>query len=485
MECSSGGPSSTPNSWLSRNITELTSGNVFHWCLLRNNSWEPGEAVATLSRIRRGGSQRPMVAAGPGGELPKDGPPRRGGVDVEQSAARDPEAIAIRVQTALDRQDQDRAERLLSLGPSDHPELARLRGRLALSKARRPIGASSFPDRICSRTPRTTKRSSACLQRLAITGDEEAARPLRESARNLERLNTLIQQAAAPQARRDPVLLRGSGRPARHCTATPRPVPGTSWPSPAIRSTPSRSKPCSGCAIQVDPAACPIHPAAALTVPQKVADHAATTPPRRWREIGTRGFSLDVDGGLHALPAVLCLDGAFALAGMGYSREFRPRIRRNDARCAGGPGGGAAVRTRRLAPPDRLFRHVRRAGVVVRRQHLLHASGRLHPLGPLAERALWVRLPVRDRLSLGRAGRRRDRAAGRGGSGLPVGPVTFPWASSSFSGGCKGWPSSPGSDNRAFELFWYDTDWLAATLALVGVLARLGGPAPARPRQRR
>ena len=31
-------------------LTSLTFENVFHWCLLRNNSWEPGEAVESLSR---------------------------------------------------------------------------------------------------------------------------------------------------------------------------------------------------------------------------------------------------------------------------------------------------------------------------------------------------------------------------------------------------------------------------------------------------
>ena len=32
-------------------LTPLSADNVFHWCLLRNNSWEPGEAAATLVRF--------------------------------------------------------------------------------------------------------------------------------------------------------------------------------------------------------------------------------------------------------------------------------------------------------------------------------------------------------------------------------------------------------------------------------------------------
>ena len=32
-------------------LSDLTFDNVFHWGLLRNNSWEPGEAITTLARF--------------------------------------------------------------------------------------------------------------------------------------------------------------------------------------------------------------------------------------------------------------------------------------------------------------------------------------------------------------------------------------------------------------------------------------------------
>src|SRR5262249_9218756 len=114
--------------------TELTADSVYYWCLLRNTLWEPGEAIATLARF---------AAADPcdrWSRLALAENYRRMGLhaDAESTLAALPqadlEAIGIRVQIALDLQEHDRAERLLSFGRIDDPALARLRGRLALSR---------------------------------------------------------------------------------------------------------------------------------------------------------------------------------------------------------------------------------------------------------------------------------------------------------------------------------------------------------------
>ncbi len=82
---------------------------------------------------------------------------------------------------------------------------------------------------------------------------------------------------------------------------------------------------------------------------------------------------------------------------------------------------------------DPLLRHVRRTGVVVRRQHLVHAGRRLHPLGAFSLGALRLCVPVRDWLSLGGSGRGGDGAgSGRrtrkvGGIALPFGMVFLFW----------------------------------------------------------
>jgi len=190
--------------------TELTPDNVFHWCLLRNNSWEPREAIATLARY---------VAADPGdrwSRLALADNYRRMGLHAEAQSTlaslpqEDPEAIVIRAQTALDRSDQDGAEHLLALGRIDDPVLARLRGRLALSRGDARSASHHF--RIADAAdPENHETIFGLLSALAITGEQEAALRLRDLARNLERLNTLIHRAAARAARRDPALLRQLG----------------------------------------------------------------------------------------------------------------------------------------------------------------------------------------------------------------------------------------------------------------------------------
>ena len=140
------------------------------------------------------------------------------------------------------------------------------------------------------------------------------------------------------------------------------------------------------------------------------------------------------------------------------------------------PGALAAMaavvlsRSGRLGARGSVFRHVRRAGVVVRRQHLLHAGRRLHALRAFAVRALRLRVPVRDRLSLGGPGRGGYRVAGRRRTPAAGGAHVAPWR-----GVCLVVAAGPGIEPwlraRGYELDWYDTDWLAALLAGVAALA--------------
>jgi tetratricopeptide (TPR) repeat protein len=190
--------------------TELTADSVFYWCMPRSILWDQGEAVATLARF---------VAADPAdrwSRLALADNYRMIGLHADAESAltalprEDIEAIVIRVRTALDLQEQDRAERLLSFGRIDDPMLARLRGRLALSRHDARLALHHF--RIAhTADPEDHETIFGLLSALAMIGESEAALPFRESARNLEHLNTLIQRAAAPRALRDPGLLRQLG----------------------------------------------------------------------------------------------------------------------------------------------------------------------------------------------------------------------------------------------------------------------------------
>jgi tetratricopeptide (TPR) repeat protein len=191
-------------------LTPLSSDNVFHWCLLRNNSWEPGEAVATLLRY---------IAADPADRWSRialaENYRRMGQTDSAESvleplAVDDSEALVIRAQIAIDRQDQDRALRLLDSGKAGDTRLARLRGRMALSKrdvssAVRQFGVAFEAD------PDDRETVFGLMCALELAHETKAALPFHERARNLERLNTLVQRAADRRAREEPVLLRELG----------------------------------------------------------------------------------------------------------------------------------------------------------------------------------------------------------------------------------------------------------------------------------
>jgi predicted Zn-dependent protease len=218
--------------------TELTADSVYYWSLLRNSLWEPGEANATLARF---------VTADPcdrWSRLALAENYRRMGLYTEAESTLsalpqgDREAIVIRAQSALDLQEQDRAERFLSLGGVDDPVLARLRGRLALSRRDARLALHHF--RIAyAADPDDQAVIIGLSSALAMIGEPEAALPFRESARKLQRLNTLIQRAEAPRALRDPVLLRQLGAA---CGALHRDAEARAWYALAIAEDPLDSE---------------------------------------------------------------------------------------------------------------------------------------------------------------------------------------------------------------------------------------------------
>ena len=215
-------------------LTPLVSDNVFHWCLLRTNSWEPGEAVAALLRY---------TAADPDDRWSRlalaENYRRMGAFDqadraLEPLGPDDSAAVAIRVQIAVDTQQQGRAEHLLALAKSDDPALARIRGRLALSK--RDAAAALLHFRLAfASDPEDRETVFGLVCALELAGQSEAAEPLRETARRLERLNSLIHRAATREAREDPALLRELGQA---CAALHRDAEARAWYELAIAHDP-------------------------------------------------------------------------------------------------------------------------------------------------------------------------------------------------------------------------------------------------------
>ena len=215
-------------------LSPLTFDNVFHWCLLRNNSWEPGEAIESLSRY---------VAADPEdrwSRLALAENQLRMGLDADAEAVlsalppEDPEAIALRAQIALDLQQSDRVEQLLAQGPEGDPTLARLRGRLALAR-RDARGALRHFQIAYGADPDSRETVFGLLGAYETIGDRKSAESVRAVARNLERLNTLVQRAAAASARQDPALLRELGDA---CAALHRDAEARAWYQLAVARDP-------------------------------------------------------------------------------------------------------------------------------------------------------------------------------------------------------------------------------------------------------
>jgi tetratricopeptide (TPR) repeat protein len=191
-------------------LVPLSFDNVFHWCLLRNNRWEPGEAIASLVRY---------VAADPLDRWSRlalaENQRRMGQYDLAESVLdclgpTDSAAAAVRVRIAIDRQDHNRAEQLLAAAQSSDPASALLRGKLALSKHDAQAAWHHF--RVAFKSdPDDHETVFGLVCALELAGQSEAARPFRELARKLELLITLVHRAAAPKARDDPSLLRDLG----------------------------------------------------------------------------------------------------------------------------------------------------------------------------------------------------------------------------------------------------------------------------------
>ena len=215
-------------------LRDLTFQEVFHWCMLRNESWDPIAAASILAKC---------VAADPGDRWSRlalaENHWRMGLLDEAESAlsglaADDSEAVAIHARVAFDRHEDERAERLLAAGPADAPALARLRGRLALAR-RDPRAALHHFRIVYAADPDGRETLLGLIAALLMCGDEKAAAVLREVGAKREKLGSLIQRAAMHGSEHDPVLPREL---AAACAAVHRNPEALAWYKLAIARNP-------------------------------------------------------------------------------------------------------------------------------------------------------------------------------------------------------------------------------------------------------
>jgi tetratricopeptide (TPR) repeat protein len=215
-------------------LDALDFQTILHWTKTRHTVWNPEGDLAALEKF---------VAADPADRWSRlaleEGLRRLDRLDQAEAVlaalpATDSDAGAQRVHLLMARTDFSSAESLLADGPPDHPELARLRGQLAL---RRRDGQSAvYHFRLAHRAdPLDHVTLSGLGTALRMVGRTEEALPYLEAARRYESVWALVARAATAEGELDPKL---PGQLGRACAAIGRVQEARAWLKLAIQKDP-------------------------------------------------------------------------------------------------------------------------------------------------------------------------------------------------------------------------------------------------------
>jgi tetratricopeptide (TPR) repeat protein len=122
----------------------------------------------------------------------------------------DPDALAIRARLAIDQGQPSAAEALLSRGPANHPDLADVRGQIALFRHDAPTAVDSFRLALAGE-PDNRGRLHGLAQALRLSGQHRAAEPLLEQIRLRDTLINRVAYAAEMTHNDELPLLRNLG----------------------------------------------------------------------------------------------------------------------------------------------------------------------------------------------------------------------------------------------------------------------------------
>jgi tetratricopeptide (TPR) repeat protein len=190
--------------------SELTFDNAFHWCLLRSAHWDPASAIVGLERFIEADPEDRWSRLALAENYRRCGLTGQAEAVIAPLPSDDPEALASRVMLLLDRNQHDEAERLLNSAPADLPALARLRGQIALSHRDGATAVREFRLAEASE-PEDRETVFGLVNALTLLGDVQEAALLRERARHIDEVNSLVERAAAPGGKNDLGLLRSLG----------------------------------------------------------------------------------------------------------------------------------------------------------------------------------------------------------------------------------------------------------------------------------
>jgi tetratricopeptide (TPR) repeat protein len=219
-------------------LNTLSFDDVYHWTSVRNNLWEPGDVVEDLLRFVDADPEDRWSRLALADILRRMGRSVQSLRTLSVLPPDDAEALAIRVQIALDLEDGKEADRLLEAGPPGNPTIARLRGRKALAIRDVPAALRNF--RIAyADDPDDSETINGLRVACWLSGDETEAKLFKETATNLARLNTLLQRGHATGAKQDLNLMREFGIT---CAALHRDSEARAWLGLAINGNPLDSE---------------------------------------------------------------------------------------------------------------------------------------------------------------------------------------------------------------------------------------------------
>ena len=215
-------------------LTPLNYSEVFLWCLTRGVTWDAREVVETQTKCLEADPDDRWARLGLAEALRESSRLDEAERALTPLPESDPKARAARARIALERGDDQGAEAILAAGPADDLDLSLLRGRFALARGDGPEAVRQF--RVAhAQSPNLREAVIGLGQALKLSGDEAAAAPLLEEARNHERLGTLVQKAAVEANRDDPALVRDL---AAACASIGRYPEARAWYNLAITRDP-------------------------------------------------------------------------------------------------------------------------------------------------------------------------------------------------------------------------------------------------------
>ena len=188
----------------------LDATHLLHWARVRHDRWS---AAADLGPLLR------YVAAEPEDRSSRlslaEALVLLGRYDEAEGAlnpldAEDVDALVVRVHMAEARNDLAALDRLLAQGPSDHPELARVRGRLALFH-RDPSAALEHFQIARKQGPFDRPTTSGLATALTMLGRTGEAKALNEEIERFDQLGALISDASVAPDQIKPSAAREIG----------------------------------------------------------------------------------------------------------------------------------------------------------------------------------------------------------------------------------------------------------------------------------